>query len=446
METMTEKQKQIIAQRNAKLKYEGKSKDVYELSNGNVLLVFGDSFTGTNGKEDPGGNTNIGTKAGLGRKNLEVSSFLFDQIANTLGVPTQNVNVDLENNILEARRVTTLGKGWKFTQDGKTHTSEGLEFISRNLAWGSFLKRYKEVKQGDCVRDEHGMPFVEVSTKNDAANDPFFSRNEFIKNGIAAADFDKGVEYTKRITKFLTELFAAAGMDLIDMKMEFGKTEDGELILSDEISPGSLRAQSLGKGLSKDEIHSKLMEYKKKIKSANNKTGNPQVLIVMGSDNDLPTVAPAAKMLEKFGIAYEIDFSSAHRVPEKAAKLSKEAADRGIKVIIAAAGLAAHLPGVLASLTTLPVIGIPLTSSTGDGLDALYSIVQMPAGIPVATVGINRAENAGILAAKIIGTFDPAVRKKLEEYKKEMSDTVHEKSNALKELGYEKYIKEKLKK
>jgi len=173
---------------------------------------------------------------------------------------------------------------------------------------------------------------------------------------------------------------------------------------------------------------------------------NPQVLIVMGSDNDLPTLAPAAKMLEKFGLAYEIDFSSAHRVPEKAAKLASEAAGRGIMAIIAAAGLAAHLPGVLASLTTVPVIGVPLSSATGDGLDALYSIVQMPAGIPVATVGINRAENAAILAAQIIATSNPAIREKLIAYKTEMKEAVHEKSKALSALGYERYIKEKLKK
>lgn len=172
----------------------------------------------------------------------------------------------------------------------------------------------------------------------------------------------------------------------------------------------------------------------------------PQVLIVMGSDSDLPTMAAAAKMLEKFGIGYEIDFASAHRVPDKAAKLSMEAADRGIMAIIAGAGLAAHLPGVLASLTTLPVIGVPLSSGTSDGLDALYSIVQMPSGIPVATVGINRADNAGILAAKIIGSSNPAVRAKLDAYKKELSDTVHAKSKVLAEVGYEQYIKEKLKK
>lgn len=172
----------------------------------------------------------------------------------------------------------------------------------------------------------------------------------------------------------------------------------------------------------------------------------PQVLIVMGSDSDLPTMASAAKLLDKFGIPYEIDFASAHRVPAKAANLASEAADKGIMVIIAGAGLAAHLPGVLASFTTLPVIGVPLTSGTSDGLDALYSIVQMPSGIPVATVGINRADNAGILATKIIGASNPAIRTKLEAYKKELSEAVHTKSKDLHTLGYEQYIKEKLKK
>lgn len=263
---MTKNQQQIVAQRNAKLEYQGKSKDVYSLPNGNVLLVFGDAFTGTaDGKEDPGGNINIGTKAGLGHKNLEVSSFLFAQISNALAVPTQNVSVDLENNILEAKRVSTLGKGFTFAIAGKQYKSEGLEFISRNLAWGSFLKRNPQVKQGDCLRDEHDMPFVEVSIKNDAANDPFFTREQFIKNGISATDYDKAIEYTKLITKFLSQLFKKAGMELVDMKMEFGKDQKGNLILSDEISPGSLRVLIQGKSVSKDEIHGCLMKYKKSI-------------------------------------------------------------------------------------------------------------------------------------------------------------------------------------
>lgn len=253
----------ILAQKGAKLEYQGKSKDVYGLPNGNVLLVFGDAFTGANGKEDPGANQNMGTKEGLGHKNLEVSSFLFDQITGALKIPTQNVSVDLENDILEAKRATTLGKGMGFTIDGKQYTSAGLEFISRNLAWGSFLKRNPSAAQGQDLKDKNGLPFVEVSVKNDEANDPFFTREEFIKMGVSSGDYDKAIEYTKKITKFLTDILKKAGMDLIDMKMEFGKDTKGNLVLSDEISPGSLRAMIQGKSISKDEIHNHLMNYKK---------------------------------------------------------------------------------------------------------------------------------------------------------------------------------------
>ena len=404
----------------------GKSKDIYALPNGNVLMVFKDSFTGTNGVEDPGGNTNIGTKQGLGRKNLEVSTLLFHLINKELGIPTHLVSVDLQNNALEAKRVTILGKG--------------LEFVSRNSAWGSFLRRNPKAIQGESMLDEHGFPFVEVSIKDDAAGDPFFTREQFINRGtISAEDYDTAVEYTKRITKFLTEVLHTVGLQLIDMKIEFGKTNNGEIILSDEISPGSLRALVDGKPASKDEIHACIMHYKPTEKR------KPQVSVVMGSDSDLGVMSAAVEMLDRFGIVYEIDFVSAHRTPEKVSKLGKRAADSGLLVIIAGAGGAAHLPGMLAGETTVPVIGVPIISATigGDGLDALLSIVQMPPGIPVATVGKNRAENAGILAAQIVATSDPQVRAKLKAYKKEMSTMVHEKSNVLQKIGHQEYLNQK---
>jgi len=259
--------------KDASLEYKGKSKDVYALPNGNVLLVFGDGFTGTDGKEDPGGNTNIGTKAGLGRKNLEVSAFLYDLIQKNLGIPTQNVAVDLQNCMLEARRAKTLGKGMTFQVGGKNFVGEGLEFISRNKAWGSFLKRNPEVKQGEPMTEKNGLPFVEVSVKSDEANDPFFTREQFIASGcVSGEDFDQAVLYTKQITKYLTELFAKGDMELVDMKMEFGKDNKGNLILTDEISAGSLRALSQGESVSKDEIHKRIMELENKKRRLKNET------------------------------------------------------------------------------------------------------------------------------------------------------------------------------
>ncbi|MBO7523797.1 MAG: 5-(carboxyamino)imidazole ribonucleotide mutase [Bacteroidales bacterium] len=143
---------------------------------------------------------------------------------------------------------------------------------------------------------------------------------------------------------------------------------------------------------------------------------DPQVSIIMGSTSDLPIMEKTAQILNDFEIPFEMQALSAHRTPDEVESFAKGAADRGIKVIIAAAGMAAHLPGVIAALTPLPVIGVPIKSSL-EGLDALLSILQMPPGIPVATVGINAAQNAGILAAQIIGVEEPRVRKAVIDYK-----------------------------
>ena len=155
--------------------------------------------------------------------------------------------------------------------------------------------------------------------------------------------------------------------------------------------------------------------------------------IVMGSDSDMPVMAKAAEMLDRFGIDYEMKIISAHREWAKGAK------ERGTKVIIAGAGKAAHLPGMCAALFPMPVIGIPMKTSDLGGVDSLYSIVQMPSGIPVATVAINGGQNAGILAAKILATFDAALLEKLEAYSEEMKDQVVEKDNRLQETGYQAY-------
>lgn len=147
--------------------------------------------------------------------------------------------------------------------------------------------------------------------------------------------------------------------------------------------------------------------------------------IIMGSKSDLPVMQGAKEMLEEFGIPYEITVVSAHRTPERMVDYAKSARERGLKAIIAGAGGAAHLPGMVASLTTLPVIGVPVKSSNSiDGWDSLLSILQMPSGVPVATVALNGAKNAGILAAQIIGTFDKEVENNLAAYKKKLKEKV----------------------
>ena len=159
---------------------------------------------------------------------------------------------------------------------------------------------------------------------------------------------------------------------------------------------------------------------------------NPLVGVVMGSDSDWSVMSDSAEALKQFGIEYEVEVLSAHRTPEKMIEWGKAASSRGVKVIIAGAGGAAHLPGMLASVTTLPVIGVPVSLSKLDGMDSLLSIVQMPAGIPVATVSIGGAKNAGILAARILGTNDAALEKKLIEYGQSLASLVAEKNEQLK--------------
>jgi len=168
----------------------------------------------------------------------------------------------------------------------------------------------------------------------------------------------------------------------------------------------------------------------------------PLIGIIMGSDSDLPVMSAAAQMCEEFGIEFEFDIVSAHRTPEKLVEYSKSAESRGLKVIIAGAGGAAHLPGMVASETVLPVIGVPVRSSSLDGMDSLLSIVQMPGGVPVATVAINGAKNAGILAAQIIGTSDNTLREKIASYKGDMKAQVDAKSEKLKKIAYKAYLQD----
>jgi 5-(carboxyamino)imidazole ribonucleotide mutase len=161
----------------------------------------------------------------------------------------------------------------------------------------------------------------------------------------------------------------------------------------------------------------------------------PLVSIIMGSTSDLPVMEKTAKLLDNFGIPFEMNALSAHRTPGEVEKFAREAAGRGIKVIIAAAGMAAHLPGVIAAYTPLPVIGVPIKASF-EGLDSVFSILQMPPGIPVATVGVNSAENAGILAAQIIGTGDEKILGKVITYKETLKKKIVEANKELKEVKF----------
>ena len=165
-----------------------------------------------------------------------------------------------------------------------------------------------------------------------------------------------------------------------------------------------------------------------------------KVGIVMGSDSDMPVMAKAAEILDKFGIDYEMTIISAHREPDIFFEWAKSAEEKGIKVIIAGAGKAAHLPGMCAALFPMPVVGIPMKTSDLGGVDSLYSIVQMPSGIPVATVVINGGANAGILAAKILATSDAELLAKLKSYSEEMKNDVVKKADKLESIGYKEYL------
>ena len=171
-------------------------------------------------------------------------------------------------------------------------------------------------------------------------------------------------------------------------------------------------------------------------------TQNPQTLvgIIMGSDSDLPTMQAAIAVCEEFEVSYEVAIISAHRTPEKMVNYARTAHKRGIKVIIAGAGGAAHLPGMVASSTPLPVIGVPVATRNLQGVDSLYSIVQMPRGIPVATVAIGNAQNAGLLAVQILAANDSKLLEKVQQYRQGLCAMVEDKQAKLEQLGYQKYL------
>lgn len=166
---------------------------------------------------------------------------------------------------------------------------------------------------------------------------------------------------------------------------------------------------------------------------------HPSIGIIMGSDSDLPTMKAAIEICAEFAVPWEVAIVSAHRTPERMVDYAQTAHERGLKVIIAGAGGAAHLPGMVASLTPLPVIGVPVPTRHLQGVDSLYSIVQMPAGVPVATVAIGNAKNAGLLALQILATHDPQLLAQIQEYRVNMATTVLEKQSRLEQLGYQQY-------
>ena len=168
-----------------------------------------------------------------------------------------------------------------------------------------------------------------------------------------------------------------------------------------------------------------------------------KVGIIMGSDSDLAVMSKAADVLDKLGVEYEMTIISAHREPDVSFEYAKSAEERGLKVIIAGAGMAAHLPGMCAAIFPMPVIGVPMHTTSLGGRDSLYSIVQMPSGIPVATVAINGGANAGILAAKILAVSDEALLGRLKEYSEDLKNQVVAKADKLNEIGYKEYLKQK---
>ncbi|NEO52496.1 MAG: 5-(carboxyamino)imidazole ribonucleotide mutase [Okeania sp. SIO3B5] len=167
---------------------------------------------------------------------------------------------------------------------------------------------------------------------------------------------------------------------------------------------------------------------------------NPIIGIIMGSDSDLPTMKEAIAICEEFEVPLEVGIVSAHRTPQRMFEYAQTAHQRGLKVIIAGAGGAAHLPGIVASLTPLPVIGVPVQTRTLQGIDSLYSIVQMPGGIPVATVAIGNAKNAGLLAIQILASHQPELLERVQKYRQTLAESVMDKQTRLEKMGYQEYL------
>mmetsp|Transcript_29362 Transcript_29362/g.55454 ORF Transcript_29362/g.55454 Transcript_29362/m.55454 type:complete len:581 (+) Transcript_29362:86-1828(+) len=301
---------------------------------------------------------------------------------------------------------------------------------------------------------------------------------DILLNEVAPRPHNTG-HYTQdacAVSQFENHLRAVAGMELGDTDMCVGAAAMVN-VLGEGDMPSTLKVNDLAMGMERATVHwygkapakkgrkmghinvtadseSELQGNLKKLLDAvglteeGGKDGGripkpePLVGVIMGSDSDLPAMASACKILDTFNIAYEVDIVSAHRTPEKMMSYARSAHQRGLQCIIAGAGGAAHLPGMVASLTPLPVIGVPIKTSTLSGVDSLYSICQMPRGIPVATVAIGNAENAGLLAVRIVGSTREGVMEKMIEYQEGLKEVVEGKSERMGEMGSKEYLKQ----
>jgi phosphoribosylaminoimidazole-succinocarboxamide synthase len=474
-------------------KYTGKVRDRYN-DGANVILVTTDRLTAFDRKV-----TNIPFKGAV--LNL-VSKYWFEKTQHIM--PNHFISAPHPNATI-GKAVTPIPIEFVVREylTGTTDTS-----ILTHYQNG--VRDYCGNKLPDGLRkhEKLAMPIVTPTTKSEA-HDQLISPMEIIEQGIMTQqEWDYCSSKAIELFNFASQEAAKRGLILVDTKMEMGRTTDGKIILIDELfTPDSSRywladgyAEAFAKGDAPKNIDK---EYVRKWINANCDpykvaelptvpaeviaelsrryillyeliTGldfpfndvlaaqdlnqavqaaldklRPKVGIIMGSDSDLPTMKDAAVVLEELGVEYELTLVSAHRTPQRLEEYARSARDRGLQVIIAGAGGAAHLPGMVASMTTLPVIGVPVVPPTAaylNGVDALYSILQMPAGIPVATVAIGNATNGGLLAARILAATDAALTNKLLARQEAMCDKVLEKAAALEQKGWKETLQPPAKK
>ena len=263
--------KKIFESKGAKYLKSGKTKAIGVVEGKDrVMMRFLDSFTGTAGVKDGGGNEIAGHQEGLGYMNLAMTWKIFEMLKNKCGIETQNIEVDFENNVLTAKTLTLLGSGMKFkylgddnefVKKGEFYTSGGIEIIARNVAVGSVLNRFPYFEEGSDLRDLNGFPMIETSVKHDNANDPIFLPRYFVLQGVKECDLNKAMSMTASGAKFLTERFEKQGLKFKDTKMEFGYTKDGTLALGDEISTGTSRVYDAnGNKLTEKEVYEAVMK------------------------------------------------------------------------------------------------------------------------------------------------------------------------------------------
>lgn len=259
---MTQEQKveKYIKERGGILELVTKRKKIYALDNDNILLVFEDKEK-TDSENGKATNKIIWQK-GLGSRNVGISTYFYEEITKNLNIPTHIVESNVELGIAEVKRANALAKGLKFGRDkkGNKYISNGLEFVVRNKAFGSFLTRYPNIHKMQDLRTYDKQPFIEVAVKNEEAGNPFFALERLVIMGVDAVHLNTAIKYAEKIGNFLTGLFASNGLELLDMKMEFGIDKNSNVILIDEISPGSLRASQNGVMLTKDQIYEIFMK------------------------------------------------------------------------------------------------------------------------------------------------------------------------------------------